>query len=85
MSAMAVSSALGALWKNVFTRHLMHRKRYEQVEVESRSGFALSETELKQLDDVVSPLLKKGQSLHHISVHHADELMKYLKEPYIPI
>ena len=52
------------------------QKEYEQVRSESRSGFALSETELKQLDDVVSPLLKKGQSLHHISVHHADELMK---------
>mgnify|MGYP002738416611 CR=1 FL=1 len=25
---------------------------------------------------MVSPLLKKGQSLHHIAVHHADELMK---------
>ena len=52
------------------------QKEYEQVRSESRSGFALSETELKQIDDVVSPLLKKGQSLHHIAVHHADELMK---------
>ena len=52
------------------------QKEYEQVRSESRSGFALSETELKQLDDIVSPLLKKGQSLHHIAIHHADELMK---------
>ena len=52
------------------------QKEYELVRSESRSGFALSEQELKQLDDVVSPLLKKGQSLHHISIHHADELMK---------
>ena len=28
------------------------------------------------MDDVVSPLLRKGQSLHHIAIHHADELMK---------
>ncbi|MFR3350024.1 MAG: helix-turn-helix domain-containing protein [Mediterraneibacter faecis] len=35
------------------------QKEYEQVRSESRSGFALSEAELKQLDDVVSPLLKK--------------------------
>jgi hypothetical protein len=28
------------------------------------------------MDDIVSPLLRKGQSLHHIAVHHADELMK---------
>ena len=52
------------------------QKEYEQIRSESRSGFALSETERKQLDDVVSPLLIKGQSLHHIYVHHADELMK---------
>ena len=52
------------------------QKEYEQARTEARSGFALSETELKRLDDIVSPLLKKGQSLHHIAVHHADELMK---------
>lgn len=52
------------------------QKEYMQVRSESRSGFALSEAELKQIDDLVSPLLKKGQSLHHIAIHHADELMK---------
>lgn len=52
------------------------QKEYELLRSESRSGFALSEAELKQLDDVVSPLLIKRQSLHHISVHHTDELMK---------
>ena len=52
------------------------QKEYEMVRSESRSGFALSEKELKQMDDIVSPLLIKGQSLHHIAVHHADELMK---------
>lgn len=52
------------------------QKEYELVRSESRSGFALSESELKQMDDVVSPLLRKGQSLHHIAIHHADELMK---------
>ena len=52
------------------------QKEYEQVRSESRSGFALSEAELKQIDDVISPLLKRGQSLHHIVLHHADELMK---------
>lgn len=52
------------------------QKEYEMVRSESRSGFALSETELKQMDDIVSPLLIKGQSLHHIALHHADELMK---------
>lgn len=52
------------------------QKEYELVRSGSRSGFALSESELKQLDNIVSPLLRKGQSLHHIAIHHADELMK---------
>lgn len=52
------------------------QKEYEQIRSESRSGFAISQSELKQLDDIVSPLLKKGQSLHHIAIHHADQLMK---------
>ena len=52
------------------------QKEYDLIKSESRSGFALSESELKQLDDIVSPLLRKGQSLHHIAVYHADELMK---------
>ncbi len=52
------------------------QKEYESVRSESRSGFALSESERKQMDDIVSPLLRKGQSLHHIATHHADELMK---------
>ena len=52
------------------------QKEYEQVRSECRSGFALSETELEQIDSVVSPLLKKGQSLRHIAIHHADEIMK---------
>ena len=52
------------------------QKEYELVRKESRSGLAPSESELRQIDDIVSPLLIKGQSLHHIAVHHADELMK---------
>ena len=58
------------------------QREYEHIRSESRSGFALSETELKQMDDIVSPLLKKGQSLHHIAIHHSDELMKSEKTLY---
>ena len=61
------------------------QKEYELVRSESRSGFALSESELRQIDDIVSPLLKKGQSLHHIAVHHADELMKSERTLYVYI
>lgn len=49
---------------------------YETVRSQSRSGFAISEEELKHLDRVVSPLLRNGQSLHHIAISHLDEVMK---------
>lgn len=52
------------------------QKEYETLRSQSRSGFALTEQELEHLDGVVSPLLKNGQSLHHIAVQHADEVMK---------
>ena len=51
------------------------QKEYELTRSESRSGFAISETELEHLDSVVSPLLRKGQSVHHISQSHADSIM----------
>lgn len=65
-----------------FYKASLAQKEYEFVKSESRSGFAISEAELKQIDGIVSPLLQKGQSLHHIVVHHADELMKSEKTLY---
>ena len=52
------------------------QSEYREVMSESRSGIAISEEELDQLDSVISPLLKKGQSIHHISLFHSDEIMK---------
>ena len=52
------------------------QREYETVRSESRSGFTISEEELKHLDSVISPLLMNGQSLHHISISHRDEVMK---------
>lgn len=51
------------------------QQEYEATRSDSRSGFAISEEELRHLDGVVSPLLQNGLSLHHIAVHHADETM----------
>ena len=41
----------------------------------SRSGISLNEAELERLDKVVSPLLKKGQSVRYICSHKSDELI----------
>lgn len=50
--------------------HLYAQKKL----VESRSGFALRDDELLQLDRLITPLLKKGQSIHHVYVNHKDEI-----------
>ena len=51
------------------------QREYTLLCKESRSGMAVSEEELMRINAIVSPLLKKGQSLHHICINHADELM----------
>lgn len=61
--------------EKVFYRASRAQHAYDELKSESRSGFAVSEEELRRLDRVVSPLLKNGQSLHHISLFHADETM----------
>ncbi|MCR5008629.1 MAG: IS30 family transposase [Oribacterium sp.] len=42
---------------------------------ESRSGISLSEEEIRYYDGIISPLIKQGQSPHHICVTNSDEIM----------
>ena len=51
------------------------QKEYELSLHESRTGIGLSKSEVKQLDDIFSPLLKKCQSIHHIYTNHSDSVM----------
>ncbi|MGI6123643.1 MAG: IS30 family transposase [Acetivibrionales bacterium] len=51
------------------------QKEYEAVRSESRQGIQLTEEEALRLDALISPLIMRGQSLHHICVSHADEIM----------
>jgi len=48
---------------------------YLSVLSDSRKGFALSDAEINRLDSIISPLLLKGQSIHHICLNHKAELM----------
>lgn len=66
-----------------FYRAKFAQKEYETVRSESRSGFNLTETELNQLDSIISPLLKNGHSLHHILVHNPDSISCCEKTAYI--
>jgi IS30 family transposase len=51
------------------------QKEYEAVRSEARQGIQLSEKEAQRIDAIISPLLKKGQSLHHICINHKDDIM----------
>ena len=50
-------------------------KEYHSVLSESRSGISYSEQEIKHLDSVISPLIRKGQSINHICANNKDSLM----------
>ena len=58
------------------------QKEYEDLRSESRSGFNLTEKELKQLNSVVSPLLMNGQSIHHILTNNPDKILRCEKTIY---
>jgi len=58
------------------------QKEYEYVLSESRSGIDITEEELKHLDKIVSPLVVKGQSPHHVCVNNADRITRCEKTLY---
>lgn len=66
-----------------FYKALAAQKEYELVRSESRSGFNLCEDELKQLDYIISPLLKNGQSIHHRLANNQDKISCCEKTAYI--
>ena len=51
------------------------QKAYEACLVQSRQGFAITYDELKRIDDIVSPLIRQGQSIHHICQNNKDLIM----------
>lgn len=48
---------------------------YQALLSEARQGISLTEDEVKRLDSIVSPLIKKGQSLNHICANNKDSIM----------
>ena len=50
------------------------QQQYEQTLSESCRGISLTEQELDRINDTISPLLKKGQSLPVICERYRDEL-----------
>ena len=48
---------------------------YELTRSESRKGIAVTPEELYRIDSIITPLIKKGQSLHQICSTNADVIM----------
>jgi len=58
-------------------KYYLHGKAHEayrEMLVETRVGANITEDELLCLDEFVSPLIRRGQSIHHIVTHNADRL-----------
>ncbi len=62
------------LQKCFYDPALAHNE-YKAVLSEAREGISLSQEDVRHLDELVSPLLFKGQSFHHIFVNNADSIM----------
>jgi IS30 family transposase len=57
-------------------QYYIHKKAHEVYReklVESRTGANITEEELMALDQLVSPLIQRGQSVHHIAVNNPDQ------------
>lgn len=50
------------------------QKQYEKTLKKSREGINMTPDELAELNDLISPLVLKGQPLSHIFAVHADEI-----------
>lgn len=53
--------------------HSKAHEAYREMLVESRVGANITEDELLSLDEIVSPLIMRGQSVHHIVTHNPDQ------------
>lgn len=74
MSATAAKKLRCTLEKRFYHAASAH-KEYRDILSESRSGLSYSEEEIKRLDDIVSPLIFRGQSRNHICTCNRDSLM----------
>jgi len=62
------------LEKRVYRADVAHNE-YHTVLSELRSGTSYTEEELNDLDKIITPLIQKKQSPHHICVTNADSIM----------
>lgn len=69
------------LRKQYYLSRPAHRQ-YRDVLVQTRSGANITEDELLALDALISPLIKKGQSIHHVLANNPDRFDLHEKTVY---
>ena len=62
--------------------HSQAQKAYNTTLIETRVGANISEGELLRLDEFVTPLIRQGQSVHHIFANNPDEFLISEKSVY---
>ena len=70
-----------SLVKRFYDAEKAHIRACEMISA-SRSGLCVVEQEVIRLNQILSPLVKQGQSLHQIYINHKDELMCSEKTMY---
>ncbi|WP_167959082.1 IS30 family transposase, partial [Anaerosporobacter faecicola] len=70
-----------SLLKNFYDAEKAHLKAFETIS-QSRSGICVSEQEVSRLNQLLTPLVRQGQSLNQIYMQHRDELMCSEKTMY---
>lgn len=72
---------LCTLRRRYYLHHQAH-KAYRETLVQSRTGVNISEVELLLLNEFVSPLILKGQSVHHIVANNPNQFRVSEKSIY---
>ena len=57
-------------------------KEYRKSRSDANKGVYADDEELERINSIISPLIKNGQSIHHIHINHADEIMLSEKTLY---
>ncbi|MDD4727077.1 MAG: hypothetical protein PHR70_09915 [Tissierellia bacterium] len=51
------------------------QKDYESILVESRTGIEITQDEVERIDNIITPLIDNGHSIHHIHSNNKDSFM----------
>lgn len=62
------------LLKNLYDAEKAQYKAHDRIS-SSRTGQCTSEEEIAHLNSLITPLIRRGQSLHQIYISHQDEIM----------